>query len=247
MEKLYGLTNPQKSIYLTEQYFQNTTINNICGSVVIRQNVNLKLLNTAINYFIKNNDSFKLRFKQIYSEVFQYFVEDENYEFEKIDIQEENQIESFAKKEVNTKFDLFSSRLFNFKLFKLKSGFGGFIINAHHIISDAATLSMLAVEIIQIYSKLLKNEKIDSKPCSYLDYINSENEYLNSPRFEKDKSYWENKLSPLPDVATFLPQNTENIDSPNAKREEFSLDLTSIKYTFLSSTLYIPMLVGFFM
>ena len=60
MEEIYELTNPQKSIYLTEQYFQNTTINNICGSVLIRQKVNLKLLNTAINFFVKNNDSFKL-------------------------------------------------------------------------------------------------------------------------------------------------------------------------------------------
>ena len=228
MDKLYELTNPQKSIYLTEQYFQNTTINNICGSVVIRQNVNLKLLNTAINYFIKNNDSFKLRLKQVDSEVFQYFAQDQEYNFEKIDIQEESQIESFAKKEVNTKFDLFSSCLFNFKLFKLNSGFGGFIINAHHIVSDAATLSMLAVEIVQNYSKLLKNQKIDSKTYSYLDYIESENKYLESSRFEKDKSYWDKMLTPLPEVATFVPQNTENSDTPNAKREEFSLDLALV-------------------
>lgn len=228
MDEIYELTNPQKSIYLTEQYYQNTTINNICGSVVIKQNVNLKLLNTAINYFIKNNDSFKLRFRQVDSEVFQYFAEDENYNFEKIDIQEESQIEFFAKKEVNTKFDLFASRLFDFKLFKLDSGFGGFIINAHHIISDAATLSMLAVEIVQNYSKLLKNEKIESKPYSYLDYIDSENKYIESSRFEKDRAYWDKVLTPLPEVATFVPQNLENADSPSSKREEFTLDLALV-------------------
>ena len=90
MGELYELTNPQKSIYLTEQYFQNTTINNICGSVIIRQNVNLNLLNDAINYFIKNNDSFRLRFKQVDSKVFQYFAANENYKFERLDIQDES-------------------------------------------------------------------------------------------------------------------------------------------------------------
>lgn len=228
MEEIYELTNPQKSIYLTEQYFQNTTINNICGSVLIRQKVNLKLLNTAINFFVKNNDSFKLRFKLEDTKLVQYFTKDEFYNFEVININDESQIENLAKKEVNTKFDLFNSRLFEFKLFKLPSGFGGFIINAHHIISDAATLSMLAVEIIQNYSKLLKNETIESKPYSYVDYINSENKYLKSSRFEKDKLYWDEVLDVLPDVASFIPQNTENTDTPSAKREEFPLDLALV-------------------
>ena len=43
-QKMYELTNPQKSIWLTEQYFQNTTINNICGSLIIKQDTDLNIL-----------------------------------------------------------------------------------------------------------------------------------------------------------------------------------------------------------
>ncbi len=225
MEKEYELTNPQKSIYLMEKYFQNTTINNICASIYIKQNVDLKLLNTAINYFIQNNDSFKIRFKQVNSELVQYFVPDNFYEFEILDIEDESQINMAAKKEVNTKIEILDSRLFNFKLFKLNSGFGGFIVNIHHMISDAATLTLLITEIITIYSKLLKNEEIDIQKHSYIDYINSENEYLKSSRFQKDKAYWEELLTPLPEAATFLPQILGGVDSPNCKRTEFVLDL----------------------
>ena len=32
MENLYELTNPQKSIWLTEQYYKGTSVNNICGT-----------------------------------------------------------------------------------------------------------------------------------------------------------------------------------------------------------------------
>ena len=36
MDKVfYDLTNPQKSIYLTEQYYSNTSINNILGTAVV--------------------------------------------------------------------------------------------------------------------------------------------------------------------------------------------------------------------
>ena len=41
MNKKYNLTTPQKSIYLIEQYYSNTNINNICGTAVIEQKINL--------------------------------------------------------------------------------------------------------------------------------------------------------------------------------------------------------------
>ena len=198
--KMYELTAPQKSIWLTEQYFENTSINNICGSVLIKQDVDLNILNKAINVFVENNDSFKLRFHQNGANLLQYFTNDEEINFERLYIKEENEIEIFAKKIVAIKFNLFDSRVFDFKLFKLSSGFGGFIVNVHHIISDAATLSFVGTEIVEIYSKLLKNEIIPKKNYSYIDYINFEKDYINSPKFEKDKAYWNENLLPLPEV-----------------------------------------------
>ena len=226
---MYELTYPQKSIWLTEQYFQDTTINNICGSLIIKQNTDLNLLNTAINLFIQNNDSFQLRFKHKKENLLQDFAKDENYNFEILPIEKENQIEEFAKKMVNNKIDLFNSRIFDFKLFKLSSGFGGFIVNVHHIISDAATFSFIGTEIVQIYSQLLKNEKISPKNYSYIDFIHSEEEYLKSSRFEKDKAFWQENLTPLPEVATIPSvRKTNHTNDYRAKREELVFDHTLV-------------------
>ena len=184
-------------------------------------------IQSVINYeiFVKNNDSFKLRFKQNGSELEQYFSKDEDFNFEILNIIEEKQIEVFAKKIVDTKFSIIDSRVFDFKLFKLSSGFGGFIVNVHHIISDAATFSLIGTEIVEIYSKLINNEDIPTKTYSYIDYINSEKEYLKSPRFEKDKEYWKEQLSPLPEVATVFSTNSDKVLSNYiADRAEFVLD-----------------------
>lgn len=227
--KMYELTAPQKSIWLTEQYFQNTTINNICGSLIIKEDTDLSILNKAINIFVRNNDSFKLRFRQNGSNLEQYFSKDEDFDFEILNITEEKQIEVFAKKIVDTKFSIIDSRVFDFKLFKLSSGFGGFIVNVHHIISDAATFSLIGTEVVQIYSKLLHNEEITQKTYSYIDYINSEKEYLKSSRFEKDKQYWQEQLSPLPEVATVFSTSSDKILSNNlSDRAEFIFDITLI-------------------
>ena len=223
--KMYELTAPQRSIWLTEQYFENTSINNICGSVLMKQDVDLNILNKAINVFVENNDSFKLRFHQNGANLLQYFTKDEEINFERLDIKEENEIEIFAKKIVAIKFNLFDSRVFDFKLFKLSSGFGGFIVNVHHIISDAATLSFVGTEIVEIYSKLLKNEIIPKKNYSYIDYINFEKDYINSPRFEKDKAYWNENLLPLPEVASVPSINQNNkVNDFKANRIEYIFD-----------------------
>ena len=59
--ELYDLTNPQKSIWLTEQFYRVTSINVICGTVLIDDIVNFDVLSKAINIFLKDNDSFRIK------------------------------------------------------------------------------------------------------------------------------------------------------------------------------------------
>ena len=40
----YPLTNPQKSIWVTEQYFSNTSINNLCGYLLLNMPVDVNIL-----------------------------------------------------------------------------------------------------------------------------------------------------------------------------------------------------------
>ena len=59
---VYELTNPQKSIWLTEEFYKGTAINNICGNLIIREKVNFEKFKKAINLFVKTNESFRLKF-----------------------------------------------------------------------------------------------------------------------------------------------------------------------------------------
>ena len=49
----YDLTNPQKSIWFTEEVYKGIPIENIAGSVIINEKVNFKLLDKAIKLFAK--------------------------------------------------------------------------------------------------------------------------------------------------------------------------------------------------
>ena len=83
MEKqLLDLTAPQKSIWLTEQFYSNTNINNICATVKANQLLDLNILNKAINLVVQNSDNFKIHFTEENGELKQYFENIENKNFD---------------------------------------------------------------------------------------------------------------------------------------------------------------------
>ena len=59
-KELFELTNPQKSIWYTEQFYEGTTVNNICVSGTLYGKINEDILKQAINNVVLQNDSFRI-------------------------------------------------------------------------------------------------------------------------------------------------------------------------------------------
>ena len=128
MKKLFDLTYPQKSILLTEQFFKNMPVNNICGTAIINEEINFDNLKKAINFVIKNNDNFRIHLFQDKREVKQYLSEVINYNAEIIEIENKTEIENIENSLKKKVFSLFDSDLFEIKIFKLKDRSGGFLL-----------------------------------------------------------------------------------------------------------------------
>ena len=222
-KEMFELTNPQKSIWVMEQFYKGTNINNICATLTINTDVDFEKLNKAINIFIKNNKSFGLNFKIINGEIKQYFSKINEIQFDLMRLKGKKEVHELAMQTAEEIFNIEDERLFKFKLFEMENNYGGFVVNAHHIISDAATMSIIAREIMDIYTKLIKGEQIQEKEYSYEENILNEKEYLKSEKFIKDKNYWKERFNTLPEVAT-VPSvsnasNTNQIGKSN--REKF--------------------------
>lgn len=223
-KKIYDLTNPQKSIWYMEEYYKGTAINNICGSLTINEEVDFEKFKKAINLFVKLNESFQIRLFIENSIPKQYFCEFKELNLEIIDINSNDEILNIEKEMVNIPFNMIESPLFEFRIFRLPNGHGGFVVNTHHIISDAATIAIIGSSIARIYANLKNNIEIDTNIPSYVDYIASEKEYLLSDKFKKDEQYWNDRFETIPDVAS-LPASFKNVStySSNSKRELFIL------------------------
>ena len=223
-KKIYDLTNPQKSIWYMEEYYKGTAINNICGSLTINEKVDFEKFKKAINLFVKLNESFQIRLLFENSIPKQYFCDFEELNLKIIDINSNEEILNIEKEMVNIPFNMIESPLFEFRIFRLPNGHGGFVVNTHHIISDAATIAIIGSSIARIYANLKNNIEIDTNIPSYVDYIASEKEYLLSDKFKKDEQYWNDRFETIPDVAS-LPASFKNVStySSNSKRELFIL------------------------
>ena len=146
------------------------------------------------------------------------------FEIENVMVNTDEDIKDIENEMSNTPFEVLDNLLFSFKTFTFPDGHGGFVITAHHLISDAWTAGLVVNEIMDYYEKIINSQIIDNQNPSYLDYITSEQEYLNSEKFNKDKEFWNEIFKTVPEVATIPSINVENSNSSlscKAKRKQF--------------------------
>lgn len=210
--KFYNLTKPQKSIWLTEEYFKNTAINNVCGTLTINQEINKELLEKAILLFISSNESLKLKLDLSQEEPKQYVCNKVKYNIKYVEINNETELNEVSLQFTNEQFNLDNSFLFDFIIFKYTNKpKGGFIAKLHHLISDAWSMSILIDQIIDIYNNLLSNIPFTPLFSNYLDYIKDEQDYLNSDKYYKNKEFWNNIFNTPIELTTLSKkQNTSN-------------------------------------
>ena len=233
-KKEYQLSNPQKSILETEQYYQGTSINTICGYVYISDTVDFDMLQKAINEMVKTNDGMKLRIKTKDDSCVQYLEEYKSFEINTIALSSVKELEAKALEIANTPLMKENEPLFQFVLFKLPNGSGGFIVNVHHLIGDSWSLGLIAKEVTEIYAELLQGTYETKMFPSYLNYLEAENTYKNSDKWKKDKAYWEEVFQTVPEVASIPSMKSTNSQTPSCvgKREKFILpqeELQAIK------------------
>lgn len=220
---IYDLSTPQKSIWITEQFFQNTNINNITGYFNITGKTNEKLLSTAINIFIQNNDILRSRISiSSTGNPQQSFCNYEEEQIEIIKLKTDLELENLKEAIASRQFQILQNKLYKFYIYNLNDKSGGIIFSAHHLIWDAWTMSLLINDIANIYYALLNNDEIDSSVSrpSYKEYLNKEKKYIENQKNIKDEIYWREIFS-----NDIFIDNLDVIDNNiTANRKEFTIE-----------------------
>ena len=221
-KEMYELTNPQKSIWMSEQFYNNTNINNIVGTITFGKHTDFKALEKAFNYFVMKNDSFKTKIVMQESMPKQYFDDFVYESIEIIDLKDETQLLEFENSFPMKQVDVLDNFLFSIKFVRLPNDFGILFLTAHHLIADAWTMSLVLDEIYKNYTEIVSQKEIDLTPNpSYGEFIKSQNDYMTSTKFEKDQLFWQEQFKDLPNVVSFKNNTKVSIQ---ADRIIYTLD-----------------------
>lgn len=225
----YSLTNPQNSIWLTEKFYPNTSINNISGYTYISEVVDFKALTRAVNEVIKTNDAMRIKIKEENNKCVQYITEYIPFDVETINLSSENDIEKKSLELAKIPFKIEENTLFKFTFFKLPNQYGGFFLSAHHIIGDSWSLGLVVKQVMLNYSNIKNNTHSAKEHPSYISYINDEKKYLESSKFLKDKEYWNDIFKTVPEIATIPSLKKSTNISSAGNRANFTFDISLVK------------------
>ena len=188
----FHLTTPQQNIWNLQRYYEDTAITNLCGAIFYKEKRNSSLLQQAICQFIQNQSGIRLRFCEE-DEPRQYVS---NAVEEAIHIMEFASMEEFdcyAKKIAQEPLGLIERQMYRFVVVQIGSK-SGILVVLSHLIADAWTFGLMANEADVAYHNLTEVTDSSNINADYVDYVHTEDDYLVSNRYAKDKSYWEKNM-----------------------------------------------------
>lgn len=217
---MYSLTTPQKNIWNLQKFYSD-----ISGMLTFDKLLDTDMLEKAVNIFVKEQNGIRLRFTEKGRDVYQYVTE---YEYINIPVKLFGSIDEardFFVSDSFTPFCMTDSPMYRFYIFITPEKSGVYPCFSH-LISDAWTLSIFCRSVMENYSLLRDGQDIIDKNISYLDYVQSEEKYMNSQRFVKDNNYWNNRFISKPELIKIKPCCEES-KTAKAKRITNILDKTT--------------------
>lgn len=223
-KSFFELSNPQNSIWVTEQFYNHTNMNNICGVFNFNSQIDIKTLKESIQMLVRQNDALRLRIVLKDSKPMQYVADYEPFDIPMALLTNEKELDTLKQTMATDIIDVLDSPLFHFTMFQFPNGVGGYVVTIHHLAADAMTLGLVGNKTYEIYQKLINKETPEENTTfSYLTYLNTEKEYVTSEKYKKDETYWNELYTTVPETATIPATIASNKEEFHAERKVFEI------------------------
>ena len=224
MENKYSLTFPQKNIWLVEKFFGKSPINTIVGIFNVNKEFDEKICEKAVNKMVELNDALRLRIVKDEDDVKEYVQEYNYFNVDYFDLsnKSDKDRENLEQELIVKPFEVLENNLYYFAIVRLGKDKGYIFVKLHHLVSDAWTFGNVATELGKYIDMFSVGDNSFENTPSYLDYMESEKEYMDSEKFNKDKMFWQECLSGLEEPVGLKENSNKTLI--DAKRYSVKLD-----------------------
>ncbi|MCP5008138.1 MAG: hypothetical protein GY941_30005, partial [Planctomycetes bacterium] len=190
--KHYPLSSPQREIWFDQMLYPSVPLYNVGGYVQINGAIDSKLFEQAMNYLVQRHDALRTVLIHGTEEMpMQTFLEDLPVTVRCYDFSVENGLSQSAlvwkQQQFVLPFDLYEIPLFHFALLKIDENCFFWFKKYHHLIVDGWSISVINQSLAEIYTQLLKGQKVEHVKPSYLEFVNNDRTYLESVRYQKHR------------------------------------------------------------
>jgi len=234
-----GLNGTQTGIWFGEQTQTDHRLYQVAHWVEFAGDVDLSLLKTAIQIGLSQVDTIHARFEEIDGTLRQMWQENrepESISVEIHDVSEHADALKIAKLIMQDDYDHApradsGKELFSHQLFILGSQKYAWYQRYHHLCVDGYSFMAITRAILDIYTALKQQTALPESPFdAFSPVIDEYQQYLQSKTYQKDREFWQQAVSSLPQpVSLSLSQNrSESPANIDVLKAAFTLNAAAI-------------------
>ena len=213
---MHSLTIPQQNIWNLHKFYEGTSIANNCGAIFFDKLCDHSLLNRAINRLVELQEGMRLRFWEEHGTPVQKAAAYEWEDFPSFRFTSEHDFDLHAEGFARIPFSADGGKMYRFEIFDT-GNCSGVLMCVSHLIADAWAISIIAHTVASEYEALSGGSAADGRSCSFLPFVDAEQDYLTSERYRKDQAYWAEKYPVRPEPTPIRPGSLPS-KTPTARR-----------------------------
>ncbi len=202
----HGLTSSQREIWFDQERHGEAPVYNIGGYVRISGRVDAALLARALELLIRRHDGLRIVLSREQDEEGvprQEIRPAEPFVLPLHDLSASEDPEAAAlahvDRQLETPFVLRGAPLYRFELLKLGEACFDLVLVLHHLIVDGWAIGLMLESLGRIYGQLEAGQAPGLDAPSYLDFVEQDRLYRQSPKFEQHRAYWLDKFREVPE------------------------------------------------
>lgn len=224
----FPLTAAQQDIWLDQLRVGNSPLYNIGGYVDFAGPIVPELIQRAIELLVAKHDALRT---QLHSEAHglprQTFAAALKVQVPQHDFcalpDPQAAAQALMQAQMARPYAMAGEPLFRFFLVKLDDDHYRLGTQAHHLILDGWGFGQMLQSLARLYTDLNQGRAPEPHAPSYIDFIDTDQRYLQSARYARDRAYWLDKYQVLPEPL-LTPRHTAQAPS-NTLVEPFPVAL----------------------
>ena len=251
------LSYSQERMWLIQSLDPQTTAYNMPAALWIRGQLDTEALSDALDELFRRHEILRSRVRLVNGQPLQTIEPPARQALVIVDLGDraedaETATLRLAEAEARTPFDLAQGPVIRTKLFRTDRDKHLLVIALHHIAGDQWSIGVLGRELAALYNDFRRNipARLEPLPITYRDYALWQRNWLAGEEFERQMSFWRERLADLPVLE--LPTDRPRPRSQSLNGAVYQRPIPSSLIEGLGqfgnqsgSTLFMVMLAGF--